>query len=71
MSDLSVATAVAIPIPVTAVQTASDHSVEAYLASAEQTKALAAITLYVASALIVLILLAWALGILPGAVRIF
>jgi hypothetical protein len=75
MTDARVATANAVLVGSSASHvappTGSGAGIEAYLASAERTRVIAGTTVYVTGALIVLIMFAWALGLLPGAVRLF
>jgi hypothetical protein len=48
-----------------------ETGVDAYLASAERMRVVADVALKAGIVLALLILLAWALGLLPGAVRLF
>jgi hypothetical protein len=49
----------------------SSDGVAKYLASADQMRGIADVVLKVGSVLAVLLLIAWVLGLLPGAVRLF
>jgi len=68
MIDDSVATASAA-VPSTDAQ--YEDSVARYLASADRMRGIASVALIVGSVLAVLLLIAWAVGLLPGAVRLF
>ena len=57
--------------PSTAASAASNASVDAYLGAGDGMSAIMGITMKVCLALIVLIAVAWALGVLPSAVRLF
>jgi hypothetical protein len=50
---------------------AIDASIDAYLGAGDGMAMIMGLTLKVCAALIVLIAVAWALGVLPGAVRLF
>jgi hypothetical protein len=72
MTDASVATAKAPLLPARPPDTAPYESgVAVYLASAERMRGVADVALKVGIALALLILVAWAAGLLPGAVRLF
>jgi hypothetical protein len=50
---------------------ATQSGVDAYLASAERMRGVADWTMKAGIVLVLLVLVAWALGVLPGAVRLF
>ena len=69
-SDSAVAVRLA-PTPSLADNPATEASIATYLGSAERMLAVTDLTWKLCAALLVLILVAWAAGILPGAVRLF
>jgi len=75
MSDVQVAAAVGPPAAahVADVERSApyDPSISAYLASAERMYGVADVAMKVGIALVVLLLVAWVLGVLPGATRLF
>ena len=57
--------------PILADDPATQASIAAYLGSAERMLAVTDITWKVCAGLLVIVLVAWTLGVLPGAVRLF
>ena len=75
MTDARVATAPVVLQPVRVIDDAPDApyaaGVAAYLASADRMLVVADVVMKGSIALALLVLIAWVLGVLPGAVRLF
>jgi hypothetical protein len=72
-SDAASAVAVGVPPPSAALpeSPAATASIDAYLKSGESVRSLADVMMKVGIGVFVLVALAWAAGVLPGAVKLF